>query len=36
MLGWVGGEFDPDVFDLDEVNMEIQRLTSPEVGGRQR
>ncbi len=36
MLAWVGGEFDPDVFDLDEVNMELQRLTSPEVGRRQR
>jgi Plasmid pRiA4b ORF-3-like protein len=35
MLEWVGGEFDPDVFDLDEVNRELQRLTSP-VGRRQR
>ena len=24
MLEWVGGEFDPDVFDLDEVNTELQ------------
>ena len=36
MLEWVGGEFDPDVFDLDEVNRELQRLASPEVGRRQR
>jgi hypothetical protein len=36
MLEWVGGEFDPDAFDLEEVNREIQRLTSPEVGRRQR
>ena len=35
MLEWVGGEFDPDIFDQDEVNREIQRLTSP-VGRRQR
>jgi len=35
MLEWVGGEFDPDVFDLDEVNRELQRLTSP-VGRRER
>jgi hypothetical protein len=26
MLEWVGGEFDPEAFDLDEVNMELQRL----------
>ncbi len=36
MLEWIGGEFDPEVFDLDEVNMELQRLTSSEVGRRQR
>ena len=35
MLEWVGGEFDPDILDLDEVNKELQRLTSP-VGRRQR
>jgi hypothetical protein len=35
MLEWAGGEFDPDIFDLDEVNGELQRLTSP-VGRRQR
>ena len=35
MLEWVGGEFDPDIFDLDEVTRELQRLTSP-VGRRQR
>jgi len=27
MVEWVGGEFDPDAFDLDEVNRELQRLT---------
>ena len=27
MLAWVGGEFDPDAFDLEEVNTELQRLT---------
>jgi hypothetical protein len=32
---WVGSTFDPDIFDLDEVNREIQRLTSP-VGRKQR
>jgi hypothetical protein len=36
MLAWVGGEFDPDAFDLEEGNTELQRLTSPEVGRRQR
>ena len=35
MLAWVGGEFDPDILDLDDVNRELQRLTSP-VGRRQR
>ena len=35
MLEWVGGEFDPDIFDLDEVNRELQNLTSPK-GRRQR
>ena len=34
MLAWVGGEFDPDIFDPDEVNRELQRLTSP--GGRRQ
>jgi hypothetical protein len=24
MLEWVGGEFDPDAFDLNEVNTELQ------------
>ena len=23
MLEWVGGEFDPDAFDLEEVNTEL-------------
>ena len=36
MLEWVGGEFEPEAFDLDEVNRELQNLTSPEVGRRQR
>jgi hypothetical protein len=27
MLEWVGGEFDPDAFDLEEVNTELQSLT---------
>src|SRR5262249_38744615 len=34
MLEWVGGEFDPDIFDMDKVNRELQRLTSP--GGRRQ
>jgi len=33
MLAWVGGEFDPDASDLEEVTTELQRLTSPEGGG---
>ncbi len=36
MLEWVGGEFDPDAFDLDEVNRELQRLTPPKVERSQR
>jgi len=36
MVDWVGGEFDPEVFDLDEVNRELQNLTPPAVGRRQR
>jgi hypothetical protein len=36
MLEWVGGEFDPDAFDLDEVNRELQRLTPPKVKRSQR
>jgi hypothetical protein len=36
MREWVGGEFDPEVFDLDEVNRELQRLASPKVGRRQQ
>ena len=35
MLEWVGSEFDPDAFDLDEINRELPRLTSP-VGRRQQ
>ncbi len=27
MVEWVGGEFDPEAFDLDEVNRKLQRLT---------
>lgn len=26
MLEWVGGAFDPDAFDLDAINTELQRL----------
>jgi hypothetical protein len=26
MLEWVGGEFNPEAFDLDEVNRDIQNL----------
>ena len=26
MLEWVGGEFDPERFDLDAVNRELRRL----------
>jgi Plasmid pRiA4b ORF-3-like protein len=26
MFEWVGGEFDPEAFDLDEVNTALQRL----------
>ena len=26
MVAWVGGEFDPEAFDVDEVNRELQRL----------
>jgi hypothetical protein len=25
-LEWVGGEFDPEAFDLDSVNAELRRL----------
>ena len=36
MLEWVGGAFDPEAFDLDEVNREIQNLKEREVERRQR
>jgi hypothetical protein len=36
MVDWVGGELDPEAFDLDEVNRELQNLTSPAVGRRPR
>jgi len=26
MLEWVGGEFDPEVFDLEEVNAELEEM----------
>ena len=26
MLDWVGGEFDPEAFDLEEVNAELQQM----------
>ena len=35
-LDGVGGEFDPEAFDLDEVNRELQHLTSSEVRRRPR
>jgi hypothetical protein len=35
VVEWVGGEFDSDALDLDEVNTELQRLTYPEVEIRQ-
>jgi len=36
MLEWIGGEFDPEVFNLDEVNVDLQRLTQTEVKRRPR
>lgn len=36
MLEWVGGAFDPEAFDLDEINREIQNLKEREVERRQR
>ena len=36
MVDWVGGEFDPEAFDLDEINRELQNLPSPAVGRRPR
>jgi hypothetical protein len=36
MLEWVGGEFDPEAFDLDEVNRELRHLTESEVRRRSR
>ena len=36
MADWVGGGFDPEAFDRDEINREIQNLTSPAVGRGQR
>jgi Plasmid pRiA4b ORF-3-like protein len=29
MLEWIGGEFDPDYFDLDEVNRLLAKLENP-------
>jgi hypothetical protein len=29
MVDWVGGEFDPEALDLDEVNSALHNLTSP-------
>ncbi len=26
MLGWIGGEFDPEAFDLDEINSALERM----------
>ena len=36
MLEWIGGAFDPEVFDLDEVNVALQLLTPSEVRRRRR
>jgi len=36
MLEWRGDAFDPEVFALDEVNVELQRLTPSEVRRRRR
>ena len=36
MREWIGGEFDREVFALDEVNVELQRLTPSEVRRRRR
>ena len=36
MLEWIGGAFDPEAFDLDEVNVGLQCLTSSEVRRRPR
>jgi hypothetical protein len=26
MVEWIGGEFDPEKFDLDAVNLELSKL----------
>jgi hypothetical protein len=36
MLEWIGGAFDPEVFDLDEVNVALRHLTASEVRRRPR
>ena len=36
MREWIGSAFDPEVFNLDEVNVELQRLTQLEVRRRPR
>ena len=36
MREWIGDEFDPEVFALDEVNVALQRLTPSEVRRRRR
>jgi hypothetical protein len=36
MLEWIGGELEPEAFDLDEINVELQRLTQSEVRRRPR
>ena len=36
MRDWIGGAFDPEGFDLDEVNVALQRLTPSEVRRRRR
>jgi len=26
MLEWEGGSFDPDTFDIDEINQELEKI----------
>jgi pRiA4b ORF-3-like protein len=33
-MEWIGGEFDPDVFDLDKINTALQNLKEPRVRRR--
>jgi Plasmid pRiA4b ORF-3-like protein len=36
MLEWIGGAFDPEAFNRDEVNVALQHLTASEVRRRPR